>query len=49
MDQGINELVFWFGFDYVMMVSGNKKNLALKRKELADLHEKYGLAEKAAS
>jgi len=40
--------IFWFVFDYVLMVSGNKKNLKLKRKELADLNKRYGLTEKAA-
>ena len=41
--------IFWFVFDYVIMASGNKKNLRLKRKELTDLQNKYGLTEKAAS
>lgn len=41
--------IFWFVFDYVVMASGSKKNLRLKRKELADLQNKYVLTEKAAS
>ena len=41
--------IFWLLFDYVVMVSGKKKQLKLKKWELLELNKRYGLTEETVS